>query len=116
VPTSPIVIAFKEGEPVGDCSYPVASGTRLVIAPWRQPDGMLSADLGTLQADPLSADGQRYLAETARLFGAGTVPLEATPEPAEGTGWLAFVVVTVLLAGGLAMGFVAWQRRSSGNT
>ena len=25
VPTSPIVIAFKEGEPVGDCSYPVAA-------------------------------------------------------------------------------------------
>src|SRR5829696_4673755 len=95
VPTSPIVIAFKEGEPVGDCSYPVASGTRLVIAPVRQPDGTLYADLGTLQADPLSEDGQRYLAETAQLFGAGTVPVEATPEPAQETGWLAIVAATV---------------------
>ena len=111
VPTSPIVIAFKEGEPIGDCSYPVAAGTRLVIAPWRQPDGTLYADLGTLQADPLSEDGTRYLAEAAQLYGAGSVPVEAAPEPTQASGWLAIVVVTVLLTGGLAVAFVAWQRR-----
>ena len=89
VPTSPIVIAFKEGEPIGDCSYPVAAGTRLVIAPWREPDGTLSANLGTLQADPLSVDGTRYLAETAQLFGSGTVPVAAVPEddPPAGRRW-----------------------------
>jgi hypothetical protein len=115
VPTSPIVIAFKEGEPVGDCSYPVTAGMRLVIAPWREPDGRLSADLGTLQADPLSDDGRRYLAEAQQLFGAGTAALEATPEPSDGTGWLAIVLVTALLAGGLAFGFVGWQRTQRGN-
>jgi hypothetical protein len=113
LPTSPIVIAFKEGEPVGNCSYPVASGTRLVIAPWRQADGTLYADLGTLQADPRSEDGQRYLAETAQLFGAGTVPVEATRAPAPTPGWLAVAVVAVLVAGGIAVGFVAWQHRQS---
>jgi hypothetical protein len=91
----------------------VAPGTRLVIAPWRQPDGTLYADLGTLQADPLSEDGQRYLAETARLFGAGTVPVDAIPEPPPTPGWLAVAVVAVLIAGGSAVGFVAWQRRQS---
>jgi hypothetical protein len=114
VPTSPIVIAFKEGEPVGDCSYPVVAGTRLVIAPWREPDGTLSANLGTLQADPLSEDGRRYLAETAQLFGPGTAPVGATPEPAQTTGWLAIVVVVTILAGGLAVAFVASQRRQPG--
>jgi hypothetical protein len=114
VPTSPIVIAFKEGEPVGDCSYPVSSGMRLVIAPWREPGGRLSADLGTLQADPLSEDGRRYLAEAQQLFGAGTAPAEAAPEPSQTTGWLAIVVLTVLVAGGLAFGIVAWQRRQTG--
>ena len=111
---TPIVIAFKEGEPVGDCSYPVASGTRLVIAPWREPDGILSADLGTLQADPLSQDGTRYLAEAAQLFGEGTVPAETTPDPSDSTGWLVLAVVTALVAGALAIGFVAWQRGHTG--
>ena len=32
---TPIVIAFKEGEPIGDCSYPVSAGTHLIIAPDR---------------------------------------------------------------------------------
>ena len=113
VPTSPIVIAFKEGEPVGDCSYPVTAGMRLVIAPWREPDGRLSADLGTLQADPLSEDGRRYVAEAQQLYGPGTAPTEAAPEPSQTTGWLAIALVTALLAGGLAIGFVVWQRRQS---
>jgi hypothetical protein len=73
-PTGMLVIAFKEGEPIGDCSYPVSAGTRLIIAPYREADGRLSADLGTLQADPASADGQRYVAEAIALFGVGVVP------------------------------------------
>jgi len=72
--TTPIVIAFKEGEPVGDCSYPVAAGERLIIAPFREPDGRLSADLGTLQADPENDMGSGYLAEAIALFGPGYVP------------------------------------------
>jgi hypothetical protein len=114
VPISPIVIAFKEGEPIGDCSYPVASGTRLVIAPWREPGGVLSADLATLQADPRSEDGQRYLAEATRLFGAGITPMETAPEPAQATGWVALGLITVFIVGGLAVALVAWRRRHTG--
>ena len=73
-PATPVVIAFKEGEPIGDCSYPVAAGERLIIAPYREPDGRLSADLGTLQADPASDVGSGYLAEAINLFGPGYVP------------------------------------------
>ena len=115
VPTSPIVIAFKEGEPVGDCSYPVVAGTRLVIAPWREADGTLSADLGTLQADPLSEDGQRYLAEAAQLFGEGLAPVDTTPVEAS-SGWPALVVVTAFGAAAVAAGLVLWwRRRASGS-
>ena len=48
-PETPIVIGFKEGEPVGDCSYPVSTDERKIIAPSREPDGSLYADLATLQ-------------------------------------------------------------------
>ncbi len=51
-PSPEIVIAFREGEPVGDCSYLVSEGQALFIAPMRHADGTLSADLVTLQADP----------------------------------------------------------------
>jgi hypothetical protein len=87
VPSSPIVIAFQEGEPIGDCSYPVASGTRLVLAPERAQDGALSANLATLQADPLSEAGRRYLAEAEQLFGPGTVPIDTYTEPPLWSGW-----------------------------
>ena len=82
VTATPIVIAFKEGEPVGDCSYPLTTGTSLIIAPYREPDGRLSADLGTLQADPVSDDGKRYIAEATSLYGRGVVPppLPVAPE------------------------------------
>lgn len=80
---TPIVIAFKEGEPVGDCSYPVHAGERLIIAPFMEDDGRLSADLGTLQAPPDSPDGTRYLNEAEALFGPGIVPGEAEPGEAE---------------------------------
>ena len=96
-PITPIVIGFKEGEPVGDCSYPVQTGERKVIAPFRQPDGTLYADLGTLQAEPTSADGQRYLAEAETLFGPGLVPLPVEPEPAVDAPIPTWVLVTAAL-------------------
>jgi hypothetical protein len=92
--TTPIVIAFKEGEPVGDCSYPVHAGERLIIAPFMEEGGRLSADLGTLQADPASADGQRYLAESERLFGPGSIPNQAQPDQ-EGVSSVAVVALAV---------------------
>lgn len=79
VPTSPIVIAFKEGEPIGDCSYPVSRGQHLVIAPDMEPGGRLSASLVTLQADPNTDDGTRYLAEAEALCrGCDLVPRGTT--------------------------------------
>lgn len=72
-----ITIAFKEGEPVGDCSYRVHAGWHLVIAPLRNADGTLAADLGTLQADVDSDAGRGYIAEAERLFGPGIVPASA---------------------------------------
>jgi hypothetical protein len=74
---TPVVIAFKEGEPIGDCSYPVDAGRHLIIAPFREPDGRLGADLGTLQADPESDAGIGYLAEAVELFGQGYAPAQA---------------------------------------
>jgi len=79
---SPIVVAFKEGEPIGDCSYPVSTGQALIIAPDGQLNGVLSADLSTLQADPSSDDGRRYIAEAEALFGAGVLPVQSTTAPA----------------------------------
>jgi len=102
-PGTPIVIAFKEGEPIGDCSYPVATGERKIIAPWREPDGRLSADLGTLQADPNSDDGRRYVNEAVALFGPGVVPErvdpvgEPLPSPESAPPFPIFVAVTVLI-------------------
>jgi hypothetical protein len=79
-PVTPIVIAFKEGEPVGDCSYPVSAGTRLIIAPYME-EGRLSADLGTLQANPDSEAGRRYVEEAIRLFGHGVAPAPIPEAP-----------------------------------
>ena len=81
VTATPIVIAFKEGEPVGDCSYPVSTGANLIIAPYREANGRLLADLSTLQADPASDDGRRYVAEAEALFGAGVALPPASVEP-----------------------------------
>jgi hypothetical protein len=75
---TPIVIAFKEGPAVGDCSYPIETGQHLIIAPVMD-GGRLSAELGTLQADPDTAQGQRYVEEATRLFGPGVAPV-ATAE------------------------------------
>ncbi len=80
---TPILIAFQEGEPMGDCSYPVSTGERLIIAPQHGPDGSLSANLTTLQADPATDTGRAYLEEAATLFGPGIVPPPRPEPPAE---------------------------------
>jgi hypothetical protein len=99
--TTPIVIAFKEGEPVGDCSYPVSADTHLIITPWR--DGArLSADLGTLQADPESEIGRRYLAEAVARFGPGVVPASLPPPASTDTAAPDVTVAAVGVALGLA--------------
>jgi hypothetical protein len=69
-PAASITIAFKEGPATGDCSYPMATGTRLIIAPEIQ-DGRLAANLVTLKADPTSELGLEYVAEATALFGPG---------------------------------------------
>ena len=120
-PGTPIVIGFKEGEPVGDCSYPVSTGEHKIIAPWREPDGSLYADLGTLQADPASADGQGYVDEATALFGPGVVPpaVVAPAEPDEPAasldiGQIALVALAVLIFAGSAVvaGIVTLRRRT----
>jgi hypothetical protein len=112
-PAASITIAFKEGPASGDCSYPVAAGTRLLIAPEIQ-DGRLAANLVTLQADPTSEVGLAYIAEATALYGPGiafgpgvpssTAPLvpnpASTPEP-----WLLFAALAT--AGVLLFAMVA---------
>ena len=81
VPVPAVVIAFQEGEAIGDCSYPVAKGEHRIIAP-EIGEGRLSADLLTIQADPDSALGQGYLADTIAVFGPGVVPEPEAPAEA----------------------------------
>jgi hypothetical protein len=107
--TTPIVIAFKEGEPVGDCSYPVHAGERLIIAPFMEDGGRLSADLGTLQARPDSPDGLRYLNEAEALFGPGIVPVESEPRQ---DGVSNLVVVAVAIGALVAVTFLVVVRRA----
>src|SRR5689334_6305722 len=102
-PRTPIVIAFKEGEPVGDCSYPVVAGEQKLIAPTVQEDGTLYADLATLQADPTSPEGQRYLAEAVALFGPGVVPVGVAAPPDPGPSWLQPITIAVVIAAGAAL-------------
>lgn len=63
----------QEGEAIGDCSYPITTGATLIIAPYREADGRLSANLVTLQADPTTDLGRRYVAEATALYGPGVV-------------------------------------------
>ncbi len=79
--TTPFVIAFKEGAPGGDCSYRVSNGQELVIALSPNPVGPPGATLATLQADPASEDGRRYLREAETKFGPGVVPSAAPSLP-----------------------------------
>jgi hypothetical protein len=115
VPSAEIVIAFKEGEAVGDCSYPVQTGQHLIIAPILEADGRLSADLVTLQADPASDVGQAYLREATALYGPGVVPPAAEPatEPSSSDRpWFiaAAALVTLVVVAAVA---VAWRRTST---
>jgi hypothetical protein len=111
VPTSPIVIAFKEGEPIGDCSYPMSSGVHLVIAPNQEPDGSLHADLVTLQADPASALGQQFIAQAQARYGDGLVPSGPTAPVSGATGGdlrLTFAGLGLVAALGA---WIFWRRR-----
>jgi hypothetical protein len=111
VTSTPMVIAFKEGPAIGDCSYPVTQGARLLIATVRDDAGRVPVDLVTLQADPESPDGQRYLAEATALFGPGTVPGPLSP-PGPPAPSIALVVLVGLAI--IAGSMLAWRavRRS----
>jgi hypothetical protein len=115
VPITPIVIAFKEGAPVGDCSYIVTTGTRLIIAPEMEPGGRLSANLGTIQGDPNTADGRKWVDEAVRLFGAGVVPgAAARTAPVDAAPPIAPLIAgLVVLASVAAAGVWSWRRRSA---
>jgi hypothetical protein len=113
IDSSPIVIAFKEGEPIGDCSYPMTSGVRLLIAPAVGADGTLRADLATLQADPASEDGHRFIEEAEARYGQGTVPEGAT---APGSGGGSMFPLAVLVAGLAAALTIALARGGRGST
>lgn len=106
VATTPIVIAFMEGEPSGDCSYLVTEGEHLIMAPDRI-DGVLAANLVTLQADPASDVGRRYLADAGALYGPGIVPETAVqssvPGPVGGSALPDLIPLVAGLLGGLAM-------------
>ena len=104
-PMTPIVIAFKEGEPIGDCSYPVAAGMHLIIAPMRLEDGSLYADLGTLQADPATEQGRAFVAEAEQLFGPGLVPVAAGAGDDPGADPIGPLVLGLVVGG--AIGLVA---------
>jgi hypothetical protein len=111
VTSTPMVIAFKEGPAIGDCSYPVSQGARLLIATVRDDEGRVPVHLLTLQADPASPDGLRYLAEAAALFGPGIVPESlAPPEPPAPSVALVVLVGLAIFAASL----LAWRaiRRS----
>jgi hypothetical protein len=117
-PRTPILIAFKEGEPVGDCSYLITTGAALIIAPYQEADGRLSADLVTLQADPSTELGRKYVAEAIALFGPGVVPPTAPEAPPSGpTPDVSVLVaalgiaVTLVFAGVVL--FARWQRQRS---
>ena len=109
--TTPIVIAFKEGDPIGDCSYPVSAGMHLIIAPDREPDGRLSANLATLQADPDSETGRRYLAEAESLFGPGMVPVSDSMWPAGSLGPILVALVAAVALIAIAVAVLVRRRR-----
>jgi hypothetical protein len=71
--------------------------TTPIIAPFMEDGGLLSADLGTLQATPDSPDGLRYLNEAETLFGPGIVPGEAEP----GQDDMSNLIVAALAIGAL---------------
>ena len=112
-PMTPIVIGFKEGEPVGDCSYPVVMGEHKIIAPMLEADGTLYADLGTLQADPDSVEGRKYVAEAIALFGQGIVPVGVDPPSPADSGIPSWVAYAVAFSAGLVAVHLLRRRQSS---
>jgi hypothetical protein len=110
IPRSPVVIAFKEGEPIGDCSYPMSSGVHLVIAPNEEADGSLHADLVTLQADPASALGREFIAQAQARYGDGMVPAGVTAPVSTTTGG-ALRVALLVTVGAAAVGVWLLRRR-----
>jgi hypothetical protein len=111
VTTTPMVVAFKEGPAIGDCSYPVTQGARLLIATVRDADGRVPVDLVTLQANPATPDGLRYLAEATALFGPGTIP---APLSSPGPPAPSMALVVLVGAATLAVAVLSWRavRRS----
>ena len=82
----------------------MSAGTDLIIAPYFEADGRLHASLATLQADPSSEQGQKYLAEAMSLFGPGVVPPpapEVAPAPERGSALEIGYVVLAFAAGAL---------------
>lgn len=117
IPRSPIVIAFKEGKPVGDCSYPMSSGVRLVIAPYQEADGSLHADLATLQADPGSTLGRAFIAQARERYGDGVVPAGTTaPIPAVPGGGLHLAIAAMAGASAIGVWMLLRRRRRRGVT
>lgn len=119
-PITPIVIAFQEGEPVGDCSYPVATGERKIIAPEMEAGGRLSANFATLQGNP-DTDGRRWVEEATALFGPGVVPepLDGAVAPAPASDGLPAEVVlatVVVTLAGVLVALAARWRRTGGTT
>jgi hypothetical protein len=114
-PVTPILIEFKEGEPIGDCSYPVSAGTTLIIAPYLEDDGRLHANLATLQADPASEQGKLYVAEANALFGPGIVPPPVpgiSPAPGIGSSLeIGYVALALAVGATLVVGIMALVER-----
>ena len=110
--TDVLVIAFQEGEPIGDCSYPVATGERKFIVPDRE-GAMLISHLCTMQA-PVDTDyGRELIAAATAHYGPGVVPEATVASPSlsespEDAGPLvavavALAIVVAALFGGLVI-------------
>jgi hypothetical protein len=90
---TPIVIAFKEGEPVGDCSYPVRTGERKIIAPIPGPNR--------------AAASARYSLPSSAAGFAWSVPRSAYRVPSD-----SLVAMAVAVFAALATAVFVRRRRS----
>jgi len=108
-----LVIAFKEGDPVGDCSYHPTIGQPMIIAPFVEGNGRLSADLGTLQALIGTDEASRYVQEAEQLFGPGTVmhPAESPAEDSSLPWFVSVGAVVLAVLGGAWLGMTVRGRR-----
>jgi hypothetical protein len=112
-PRADLLIAFKEGDPVGDCSYHPTIGEPMLIAPYLEGNGRLSADVATLQAPIGSDEATRYVAEAERLFGPGTVmhPAEVPAEDSSLPWFVSVGAVVLAVLGGAWLGMTVRGRR-----